>query len=90
MNALGAEETIHVSHEVEYDCVAFILAANSQFQKVTPVNLQGQQVFWHSAAHVLGEALEQEMGVRLTHGPPIELGPKVSSKCNPNPIPTCG
>ena len=32
------------------------------------------QTFWHSSAHLLGEALELEFGVDLTIGPPIEEG----------------
>mmetsp|Transcript_6588 Transcript_6588/g.15852 ORF Transcript_6588/g.15852 Transcript_6588/m.15852 type:complete len:714 (-) Transcript_6588:254-2395(-) len=34
----------------------------------------GKETFWHSSAHVLGEALELEFGVDLTIGPPIEEG----------------
>ena len=32
------------------------------------------QTFWHSSAHVLGEALEACFGVRLTIGPAVEEG----------------
>lgn len=32
------------------------------------------QTFWHSSAHVLGEALELEYGVDLTIGPALEEG----------------
>lgn len=35
---------------------------------------EGQETFWHSSAHVLGESLEQEFGVQLTHGPPTKDG----------------
>lgn len=31
---------------------------------------KGKETFWHSSAHVLGETLELEFGVHLTHGPP--------------------
>ena len=31
-------------------------------------------VFWHSSAHVLGEALERLYGSRLTIGPPLAGG----------------
>ncbi|OON17826.1 threonine--tRNA ligase, partial [Opisthorchis viverrini] len=34
----------------------------------------GQYVFWHSSAHVLGEALEQAYGGHLCYGPPVEEG----------------
>lgn len=32
------------------------------------------QTFWHSSAHVLGQALELEYGVDLTIGPSLEEG----------------
>ena len=34
----------------------------------------GQQVFWHSSAHILGEAMERHYGGCLCYGPPIEEG----------------
>lgn len=34
----------------------------------------GKQVFWHSSAHVLGEAMEKHYGGCLCYGPPIEGG----------------
>ncbi|KAI6205375.1 hypothetical protein M3Y94_00785100 [Aphelenchoides besseyi] len=35
---------------------------------------EGQQVFWHSSAHVLGEACERFCGGHLCYGPPIADG----------------
>ncbi|XP_030832161.1 threonine--tRNA ligase, cytoplasmic isoform X2 [Strongylocentrotus purpuratus] len=35
---------------------------------------EGQQVFWHSSAHMLGEAMERKYGGCLCYGPPIESG----------------
>ena len=35
---------------------------------------RGKEVFWHSSAHILGEALESLYGARLTHGPPTDSG----------------
>ena len=35
---------------------------------------EGRETFWHSSAHVLGETLEIEFGVHLTHGPPTDDG----------------
>lgn len=35
---------------------------------------QGKQVFWHSSAHILGEACERRFGCSLCIGPPIERG----------------
>ena len=37
-------------------------------------SITAQQVFWHSSAHVLGEALERVYGAHLCYGPPIECG----------------
>nr|CAH8823128.1 unnamed protein product [Trichobilharzia regenti] len=34
----------------------------------------GEYVFWHSSAHVLGEALERCYGGHLCYGPPVEEG----------------
>ena len=34
----------------------------------------GQAVFWHSSAHVLGEACEKEFGCLICFGPPTEDG----------------
>jgi len=35
---------------------------------------EGQAAFWHSSAHVLGEAMERVYGGHLCYGPPIEQG----------------
>lgn len=35
---------------------------------------EAQAVFWHSSAHILGEALERLYGGCLCYGPPIETG----------------
>ncbi|XP_065337591.1 threonine--tRNA ligase 1, cytoplasmic-like isoform X1 [Cloeon dipterum] len=35
---------------------------------------EAQQVFWHSTAHILGEAMEKVYGGCLCYGPPIENG----------------
>jgi len=35
---------------------------------------EGKETYWHSSAHILGEALEREFGVQLCHGPPTEQG----------------
>ncbi|KAK6075212.1 threonyl-tRNA synthetase [Seiridium cupressi] len=35
---------------------------------------QGKMVFWHSSAHILGEASERRFGCSLCIGPPIERG----------------
>lgn len=38
------------------------------------VFISGQAVFWHSSAHILGEAMERHYGGCLCYGPPIEEG----------------
>ena len=35
---------------------------------------EGRNVFWHSSAHVLGEACECQFDCLLSHGPPVEQG----------------
>ncbi len=35
---------------------------------------EGKQVFWHSSAHMLGEAMERHYGGCLCYGPPIDSG----------------
>jgi len=35
---------------------------------------EAKKVFWHSTAHVLGEAMERIYGCNLCYGPPIEEG----------------
>ncbi|KAJ1325573.1 threonyl-tRNA synthetase [Microdochium nivale] len=35
---------------------------------------QGKMVFWHSSAHILGEAAERRFGCSLCIGPPIDNG----------------
>jgi len=54
-----------MSRPLEGDCA---------LQLVTFDDRDGKDTFWHSSAHVLGEALELEFGVDLTIGPPIEEG----------------
>jgi len=35
---------------------------------------EGQEVFWHSSAHILGQAMERAYGCHLTIGPALETG----------------
>jgi len=35
---------------------------------------EGKKVFWHSSAHILGQALERLYGCRLCVGPPLDDG----------------
>lgn len=35
---------------------------------------EGKQAFWHSSAHMLGEAIENTYGAHLCIGPPLQNG----------------
>ena len=37
---------------------------------------EGRKVFWHSSAHILGQALERKYGIKLCVGPPAKDGDK--------------
>ena len=50
------------------------LEASCKLELLTFDDEQGQQVFWHSSAHVLGEACERRFGCSLCIGPPIDSG----------------
>lgn len=50
---------------LEYDCRVTYLPFTSA---------EGRNVFWHSSAHVLGEAAECQYNCLLSHGPPVEAG----------------
>ncbi|MCJ1424631.1 threonyl-tRNA synthetase [Sticta canariensis] len=50
---------------LEYDC---------RVSYVPFTSAEGRNVFWHSSAHVLGEAAESQYRCLLSHGPPVEQG----------------
>lgn len=50
------------------------LEGSCKLELLTFDDEQGQMVFWHSSAHVLGEACERRFGCSLCIGPPIESG----------------
>lgn len=50
---------------LEYDC---------RVSYIPFVSAEGRNVFWHSSAHVLGEAAECQFHCLLSHGPPVEQG----------------
>lgn len=50
---------------LEGDCILELL----DFEDPT-----GKSAFWHSSAHLLGQALEQIYGAHLTIGPPLQKG----------------
>ncbi|XP_022175643.1 threonine--tRNA ligase, cytoplasmic isoform X2 [Myzus persicae] len=50
------------------------LEKDSTLQLLKIDNEEAQKVFWHSSAHMLGEAMERIYGGCLCYGPPIEGG----------------
>ncbi|XP_033108798.1 threonine--tRNA ligase 1, cytoplasmic-like isoform X2 [Anneissia japonica] len=50
------------------------LEADCSIQLLKFENEEAQSVFWHSSAHILGEAMERHYGGCLCYGPPIENG----------------
>ncbi|XP_047593760.1 threonine--tRNA ligase 2, cytoplasmic isoform X1 [Lutra lutra] len=50
------------------------LEGDSVLELLTFDNEEAQAVYWHSSAHVLGEAMELYYGGHLCYGPPIENG----------------
>jgi len=54
------------------------LEASCNIKLLTFDDKAGKMVFWHSSAHILGEALECGFGCALCIGPPLKLTPKGS------------
>ncbi|TAQ87363.1 hypothetical protein B7494_g4336 [Chlorociboria aeruginascens] len=50
------------------------LEANCKLELLSFEDDLGKKVFWHSSAHILGEASERRFGCSLCIGPPIESG----------------
>ncbi|CAL5218892.1 g631 [Coccomyxa viridis] len=50
------------------------LEGDCNLQILTFEDPEGKETFWHSSAHVLGEALESCFGAKLTIGPALEEG----------------
>ncbi|XP_039090980.1 threonine--tRNA ligase 2, cytoplasmic isoform X2 [Hyaena hyaena] len=50
------------------------LEGDSTLQLLMFDNEEAQAVYWHSSAHILGEAMELYYGGHLCYGPPIENG----------------
>ena len=62
---VNGKELWDLDRPLEYDCRVSYLAFTSS---------EGRNVFWHSSAHVLGEAAECQYGCLLSHGPPVDQG----------------
>ncbi|XP_074862765.1 threonine--tRNA ligase 2, cytoplasmic isoform X2 [Carettochelys insculpta] len=50
------------------------LEGDCSLELLTFENEEAQAVYWHSSAHILGEAMESYYGGCLCYGPPIENG----------------
>ena len=62
---VDGKELWDLDRPLEYACHVSYLPFSSA---------EGRNVFWHSSAHVLGEAAECHYKCRLSHGPPVEQG----------------
>lgn len=51
-----------------------VLEEDTQLQFLDFDHDEGKAVFWHSSAHILGEACECHYGCHLSHGPPTDDG----------------
>eukprot|EP00357_Protocruzia_adherens_P032033 CAMPEP_0115010416 /NCGR_PEP_ID=MMETSP0216-20121206/23305_1 /TAXON_ID=223996 /ORGANISM="Protocruzia adherens, Strain Boccale" /LENGTH=602 /DNA_ID=CAMNT_0002378631 /DNA_START=38 /DNA_END=1842 /DNA_ORIENTATION=- len=58
-------ELIDMGAPLEGDCELHLLTFNDK---------EGKMVFWHSSAHILGEAMENIYGCYLCIGPPVDPG----------------
>ena len=62
---VNGKELWDLDRPLEYECRVSYLPFSSA---------EGRNVFWHSSAHVLGEAAECQYNCLLSHGPPVEQG----------------
>ena len=62
---IDGKELWDLDRPLEYECCVSYISFSSE---------EGRNVFWHSSAHVLGEACECHFNCLLSHGPPVEQG----------------
>ena len=65
ISKVNGKELWDLDRPLEYDCTVSYVPFSSS---------EGRNVFWHSSAHVLGEAAECQYNCLLSHGPPVEQG----------------
>jgi threonyl-tRNA synthetase len=71
---LGAHSAIGLQVDGELYDLLRPLEASCEVEFLDFDHSEGKMVFWHSSAHVLGEACEKYFGCFLSHGPPLEEG----------------
>ena len=62
---VDGKELWDLDRPLEYGCRVSYVSFSSA---------EGRKIFWHSSAHVLGEACECQFNCLLSHGPPVEQG----------------
>lgn len=62
---VNGKELWDLDRPLEYNC---------RISYIPFTSAEGRNVFWHSSAHVLGEAAECQYHCLLSHGPPVEQG----------------
>ena len=65
ISKVNGKELWDLDRPLEYGCRVSYVPFSSP---------EGKNVFWHSSAHVLGEAAECHYNCLLSHGPPVEQG----------------
>lgn len=65
ISKLNDTELFDLDRPLEKDC---------KLSYVSFESTEGREVFWHSSAHVLGEACECQYNCLLSHGPPTAQG----------------
>ncbi|GAV08943.1 hypothetical protein RvY_18561 [Ramazzottius varieornatus] len=65
VDGVPVEELWDLDRPLEQSCRLELLKFDSK---------EGNEVFWHSSAHILGEAAERHYGGCLCHGPPVKDG----------------
>lgn len=70
----GPIEDPHHTVLLAFIIIITIISISTTLCHITTAIRLRLQTFWHSSAHVLGEALEMEFGVDLTIGPALEEG----------------
>eukprot|EP00388_Colpodella_angusta_P044446 GDKK01062914.1.p1 GENE.GDKK01062914.1~~GDKK01062914.1.p1 ORF type:complete len:874 (+),score=325.82 GDKK01062914.1:99-2624(+) len=70
---LANAESDPMRNTVIWDCHR-PLEGNCKIFLLDWTDKDAQKIFWHSSAHILGQALEREFGAHLTNGPALSPG----------------